>query len=130
MKNDVFWIRNPLLYPAELRALTADSPPRMVGTIGNGKIVTNLKNTSVSGLASVGPEIVVDQSRGWLPSELTKVAAILNIDALKEAESMNAPGISGCRDEATEPLLCDASRPQRKSYDVLSKSRFPSAPYR
>jgi hypothetical protein len=42
----------------------ADSPLRMVGTIGNGKIMTKPKNTSRSGLASFGPEIVVDQTRG------------------------------------------------------------------
>ena len=42
----------------------ADSPLRMVETIGNRKIVTKSKNTSGSGLASVGPEIVVDQTRG------------------------------------------------------------------
>jgi hypothetical protein len=36
----------------------------MVGTIGNGKIMTKPKNTSRSGLASFGPEIVVDQTRG------------------------------------------------------------------
>src|SRR5260370_34244281 len=47
-------IRNPLLYPAELRARMADWHLRMVGTIGNGKIMTKPKNTSRSGLASFG----------------------------------------------------------------------------
>jgi hypothetical protein len=40
----------------------------MVRTFGNGKIVTKSKNTSRSGLASVGPGIIVDQTRGYSKS--------------------------------------------------------------
>jgi hypothetical protein len=54
----------------------ADSPLRMVETIGNRKIVTKSKNTSGSGLASVGPEIVVDRTR--LFKELKLVESLVS----------------------------------------------------
>src|SRR5260221_13235239 len=56
-------IRNPLLYQAELRERMADSPLRMVGTIGNGKIMTKPKNTRRSGLEMFGPENVMNDTR-------------------------------------------------------------------